>query len=332
MVILGLFVLLVIVLLANVGLEEGWARDSVHLLIGALNATLLFFSLLMLVGASLPLPADFGGSELGDTLQVAACDLGLLGVVTALLGTLLIVGPVRRVLVGGLGRLSVGSLDASSPVHTTALVFTVYLLATIAGQWLVAGGVSGLADLSGPVPLVEVLVSGGIAAGFALLGSGLWVRRNWGETLERLGVSRVEPSSLLAGVIGAGGLLAFLMGSSGLWFVLAPESFEELSSATNILFGEFRSIPVALAVALSTAVGEELLFRGALQPRLGLLPASLLFAVLHVQYTLSPAALIIFSIGLGLGLLRLWRDTTTAIVAHFVYNFTLLAAAAFMPQ
>jgi len=332
MVLLGLFVLLVIVLLANVGLHEGWARDSVHLLIGALNATSLVFGLLMLVGANLPLPADFGDPALRDALRVVARDLGLVGLATALLGTLLIVRPVRRALVGGLGRLGVGSLDASSPVHTTALVFIVYLLATIAAQWLVADGVGGLADLSGPVPLAEVLASGGMAAGFALLGSGLWVRRSWRETLERLGVSRVEPPSLLTGVLGAGGMLAFLMASSGLWFVLAPDSFDELSSATNILFGEFRSIPVALVVALSTAVGEELLFRGALQPRLGLLPASLLFAVLHVQYTLSPAALIIFGVGLGLGLLRLWRDTTTAIVAHFVYNFTLLAAAAVMPQ
>jgi membrane protease YdiL (CAAX protease family) len=182
------------------------------------------------------------------------------------------------------------------------------------------------------VPLWDVLVSGALAVVFALLGVGLWVRRSWPEVLERLGVADLEPGSVMAGISVAGALLGFITLAGGLWLRFSPQTFEELGSATEVLFGGFTSIPAALVVAASTALGEELLFRGALQPRLGLLPTTLLFALLHVQYTLSPASLIILGVGLGFGLLRRWRDTTASIVAHFVYNFALLALAMVVPQ
>ena len=332
MVILGLIVLLSIVLLANVGLFEAWARDSTHLLIAAVNGSLAFFGVWALTGASQPLPGMLGDPLFDAALRRAARGVGLVGLATALLASLVLLRPVRQALTRGLGWLHVGDLDPDSPVHTTTLVLSLYLLAWTMVQWLLAGGVGGLADLAGPVLLGDVLLSGVLAVAFALMGVGLGVRRTWPETLERLGLAHPGPRSVLAGINTAGALLLFVMFSGGLWFVLAPQSFEELGSAADVLFGGFASLPAAMVVAVSTAVGEELLFRGALQPRLGLLPTALLFTLLHVQYTLSPASLIILGVGLGLGLVRRWRDTTAAIVAHFIYNFALLALAATASQ
>lgn len=333
MVILFLVVLVSIVLLANVGLKERWARVSAYLLILAINGSIFLFGVWAFVSVSLALP-EMGvlvDPAFEAAFRSAARAIGGVSLATALLASVLLVRPVRGVLMTALQRLRLGDPDPDSAVHTVAMVFSIYLLAGMAVQWLLAGGVSGLVELGGNVLLPDVLLSGVLTVTFAVLGVGLGVRRNWRETLERLGVERFEPASVLAGTLGAGVLLAFMMAMSGVWYALAPQSFEELGNATTALFGELTSLPSAFVVAVSTAVGEELLFRGALQPRFGLLPTTLLFTLLHVQYTLSPAWLLIFGVGLGLGLLRMWRGTTASTVAHFVYNFALLALASVGP-
>jgi membrane protease YdiL (CAAX protease family) len=77
-------------------------------------------------------------------------------------------------------------------------------------------------------------------------------------------------------------------------------------------------------LAVASSVGEELLFRGALQPWWGLLPAAGVFALLHIgpglrflSWTFS--ALVI---GLVFGSLAAWLgDLGAPIAAHFVINF-----------
>ena len=70
-------------------------------------------------------------------------------------------------------------------------------------------------------------------------------------------------------------------------------------------------------------MGEEILFRGALQPVFGIVFTSLLFAVVHVQYGLTPITLAVFLLGLILGILRKRTNTTVTILVHFGYNFIL---------
>jgi hypothetical protein len=99
-----------------------------------------------------------------------------------------------------------------------------------------------------------------------------------------------------------------------------------LESTLGALVGPLGAGEVA-ALALISAVGEEVAFRGALQSWLGLLPAAALFALLHVGpgprfrwWTLFAAAG-----GLALGALV---DATgvlaPAIVAHLVVNLVQL--------
>jgi uncharacterized protein len=61
-----------------------------------------------------------------------------------------------------------------------------------------------------------------------------------------------------------------------------------------------------------------------LQPIFGLWPTAIFFALTHVQYTLTPATLVIIIVGLGLGWVRKRYNTTAAIITHFAYNFALL--------
>jgi membrane protease YdiL (CAAX protease family) len=57
----------------------------------------------------------------------------------------------------------------------------------------------------------------------------------------------------------------------------------------------------------------------------GLWPTTIFFALVHIQYTLTPATLIIVVVGFGLGWLRRRYNTTPAIVTHFLYNFVSIA-------
>jgi membrane protease YdiL (CAAX protease family) len=79
-----------------------------------------------------------------------------------------------------------------------------------------------------------------------------------------------------------------------------------------------------VVLALASAAGEELLFRGALDPIVGLWAQALIFAVLHVGpgVRFLPWTASAFVIGLLLGALhRATGDLGGPIVAHFVINY-----------
>jgi membrane protease YdiL (CAAX protease family) len=79
-----------------------------------------------------------------------------------------------------------------------------------------------------------------------------------------------------------------------------------------------------LLLAIASAIGEELLFRGALQPWLGLGIASLIFALLHIGPGLRflPWTVSALVMGLVFGLLaRDLGDLGAPIAAHFTINF-----------
>ncbi len=128
--------------------------------------------------------------------------------------------------------------------------------------------------------------------------------------------------------------LASSWGVDVIWSRLQPETFQEVSRLTEAMFGPLLEYGLwaALTIAVSAAVGEELLFRGAAQPRLGLFTTALLFTAVHTQYTVSPARLQVLIVGLLLGLARRRGNTTTAIAVHAAYNFVLVLIALYRPD
>jgi len=79
-----------------------------------------------------------------------------------------------------------------------------------------------------------------------------------------------------------------------------------------------------LVLALASSVGEELLFRGALQPWLGLWVQALVFALLHIgpSWRFVPWTVWAFAMGICFGLMFRWSgDLGGPIVAHFTINF-----------
>lgn len=80
------------------------------------------------------------------------------------------------------------------------------------------------------------------------------------------------------------------------------------------------TLPELALVALLAGVGEELLFRGALQPILGLPLTSVLFAFAH--FITPTYALLTGLMGLYLGwLAQAWGTLWVPIVTHALYDF-----------
>jgi hypothetical protein len=155
---------------------------------------------------------------------------------------------------------------------------------------------------------------------FALAGVGLFIRRDKWGVLERLGL-QLPTWRQLAGVVAAVALLlAFGAAVNFAWQQIDPAGYALVDRVTNHLFGNLLSVGGALVLGLSAGISEELLFRGAVQPRLGLWAATILFAVGHLQYGLTVAMLEVFVIGLVLGLVRIRTNTTNCILVHAGYN------------
>ncbi len=116
----------------------------------------------------------------------------------------------------------------------------------------------------------------------------------------------------------------------GLGFVALTHVAVERLAWAQVLQRSFQDIIGPLTaremfiLAAASSIGEELLFRGALLPWLGLGPQALLFGLLHIgpgrrflPWTASALAM-----GMGFGLLcTTTRNLGGAIVAHFTINF-----------
>src|SRR5690606_2359125 len=119
------------------------------------------------------------------------------------------------------------------------------------------------------------------------------------------------------GVLGAS-LLLVLSYFFEDWF----PSFRDLKSVIMRFLGPV-SIPMALYLAVVTSVGEELLFRGAIQPFAGLVLTSVLFGLLHMGQDGLVSAWSVWAFIAGLLLGWMYEETHSLwppILAHFGVN------------
>lgn len=230
--------------------------------------------------------------------------------------------------------------DPTNPVHMLALIFAVWLVGIQLGSVALAGGLGGIAD-DIPVDWLTLITNFLPQVVVPLLGVGLFMRRDWSETRERLGFHAPRHplfpqtipghlETLLIGVGSAIGMVVLVILLSMVWqAVVSPETYESQTEASQAMAESINTLWLALGVALMAAVGEEIAFRGALQPIFGFWATAFIFTVVHVQYTLTPASLIIFVVALMMGRLREQYNLYAAIIAHFAYNFVLLLGAVY---
>ncbi len=210
-------------------------------------------------------------------------------------------------------------IDPENLVHRLALVMTVGLVALQVVTQLTNDVLAQEASAP-PLTRLDLVAQELPFLLAAILGVGLWTRRPWRALAERLGAVVPRPWQVLLALAAAGAFYAFGVGSDALAQWLTPAVAERVNAANSRIFGGLEN-PLGIAtIALAAGICEELFFRGALQPRLGLLWPALVFASVHTQYGLSLDALAVLVLALGLGLLRRLTNTTTAVLCHVAYN------------
>jgi membrane protease YdiL (CAAX protease family) len=227
-------------------------------------------------------------------------------------------------------------IDPQSFVHATALatVFAIMLMCMV--PLLAFGGPPAL-------PLLKLQMAGPDApdAGeqlrttfytfvWALPGTFLAVgyplRRTLREAQQRLGLVRPTMRQLILSIVMIGALLVVMLlmgyGIDHLWKALGwPITDEE---SIKQLFGFSTGLVGATVAAVVAGFGEELVFRGVLQPRLGILLPALTFAAVHaLQYNFDALIQVLF-LGVVFGLVRKRTNTTTSAIIHGGYDFVLL--------
>ncbi len=262
-------------------------------------------------------PAQLQALQAGGLLLADFARAGLVFVGMGVWGLLVVLRPVRRVL----GRL-MPRLRADSAVHLLALVLCGYLVGNTAVT-LAQGGLDALADVTVSASIWDVILQQGLFVFLAFMGAGAFIRRSGQPLRERLGLTSWRSVDWGVIIRWTGVLLILQTVIGAVWAVLDPQQSEMLSGINDVLLADFDTVWEWFLLAAASGIGEELLFRGALQPILGLGVTSVLFAVAHVQYGITPITLVVLLLGFILGIVRKRHGTTTAILIHFSYNFVL---------
>ncbi len=246
----------------------------------------------------------------------------------ALLGMLLLLPVVRRLLAHVL------PIDPASPVHAVALSYTMLVVINLmitlgTGLGNLANTLEQQAAAGQPaVTLASLWAQQILTALLAIVGVGWLVRRDWATALQRLGIVRPTWRQVLLGIC-LGVLMVpvvmLLERASSLFQVGFDPNVEKL---TDQLLGPLFRTPIGiLTIGVAAALGEETLLRGAVQPRFGLEFTALVFALLHSTYGLSLSTLVVFVLGLVLGIVRNRTNTSTSMTVHAVYNMSLALLA-----
>jgi len=281
-----------------------WILLLVNLPLFLLGLALLFIS-----------PQQLATTQL-DLTFTAHRSAGIVLLLSAVWGLLVTLPETRRLLARWV------PLDPASPVHALALVLAGYLVGNSA-LTLTQGGLEGLAQTSSAASIFDVIASELLYAMIGLAGVGLLVRRQGWKLLDRLGLQWPTRHQLRKSLRWILLLLALQWLAAIILQLSNPQQAEALNELNTLLLENMDTPAEWFLLAISAAIGEEILFRGALQPVFGLWATSFLFAMAHIQYGFTLATILVFVIGVALGLIRQRFNTGVAIFIHFSYNFIL---------
>jgi len=302
--------LLLLIVLANLAERAPTMRTPLLLFLGMLNLATL------LTGASAAATLD-QESRFGALVLILGSGLG---------GAVLH-PDVRRTLARGF------NLRAESALDLTALSLTFWALGVNLFQALVLSprlfAVAQSPEIQLQLQLqqsyLDILVFPLLTFLLAaFLGVGLYTRRTQDEVLRRLGFERPSWRDALTALLITPGLIGLAFLTEAVWRVVDPSGLEQVGSLSELLLGDLQGVPGALAIGIAGALGEEVFFRGAYQPRMGILLTALLFTSFHTQYGITLATALVFVIGVVLGLVRRYRSLNAAIAVHFFYNVVLV--------
>ena len=176
------------------------------------------------------------------------------------------------------------------------------------------------------VGLAELALTAIFELGLAYISVGWLVRRDFGEATSRLGI-RVPGWKSIAVAVGFV-ILAYIGASVGslLTAIYQPDLSDQIDRVTQDLTADVQNPVGAVILGACAGVGEEALFRGAMQARFGIPLTAAAFALVHSQYGFSFVVLGLFLVGLVLGIERKYFGTTAAMITHAIFNVIAVLA------
>ncbi len=263
--------------------------------------------------------------------QVLIASAGVAALLVGVAGLGLCVPPLRKIFGGRLEN----SWWTDPPVFLALWLFVVVLANNVVSL-LIFTQVPDVSSLfpSGRISLGAILTSQLPFLAVALLGVGIVLRRSIGQTLSRLGYGPISIRQLGVVALFIPTAIGLSVAADSLFSALQPDLYEKVGNLSNNLFNPQGLSPAsvilfALLIGVGAGLGEETLFRGAVQPVLGVTLTSILFASMHVQYGPSLLLGYVFVLSIGLGLLRRYINTTASFLAHAGYNSLMVILAYF---
>ena len=237
----------------------------------------------------------------------------------SLVGIILLVPALRR------QAAPIIAIDPASPVHAIALSFIALVLMNLMTTLAVGlGNVADMLESAGGQPSsTSVAVLWGqnlLFVVLAMVGVGWLSRRSLRQAVQRLGIAVPSWRQVALG-LGAGAVMAVFAVVVVMLSDRQGWTNEEVEHLNEILSkGLTESWMGVATLGLAAGIGEETLFRGALQPCFGVGLTTITFALMHIQYGFSLATVLIIVLSVVLGVIRLRTNTTTAMITHAAYN------------
>ncbi len=263
--------------------------------------------------------AAFARMSPADAAHVAALQWSIAAAFLCLLAAL---PPIQQ-------QLARTFMSGPFPGHTARLTATMALVVLLlpVPAALLMSDLVGLTQRS-PAPLIEVPGLVGQLVGmvtFSFAAVGLGMGRGWRETCARLGLEGMRPHHPILAAVGLAAVTGVNFGMEWIERTRFHDLWLRDQDMVRLMTAHL-GLAATIVLGLCAGLGEEILVRGALQPRTGLFWASLLFAAGHVQYTWF-GMLTILALGITLGLIRRASNTTTVIVVHMLYDIVAALGA-----
>lgn len=208
--------------------------------------------------------------------------------------------------------------DPNSTVDISGLVLLLWIF-VLAGTALFTVNLAEVAQQAN-ITVADSLIGVLAYPALALSLVGIFITRGWRESVKRLGLERPTARQVAIALALVFPLLAVVLASDRAGRALQPELYRQLEGVLRAMSSNVTNPLVAVVLAFSAGIGEEILLRGAVQPRYGIALTSITFALLHTQYGVSYAVVGVLLIGIVLGYERKYLNTTACIITHGAYN------------
>jgi uncharacterized protein len=317
------------------GAFESWQRRSGKV---SCLATVLTFVFLVILTVAISAWAHRAGEHpplrialyiVTATLSAVTLLIGVTSAVVSLTGSRGAISLTSALLIGvsaaiglpllrpvRLALVKVMPFDPNSPADMIGLSVLLATAVFVGGSSLRSGAdvTTTSVDVLGLVSQAAALIL------VAFFGVGFLIQRDFRTTAKRLGLTALQLRHVWIALAVVIAMFAVTILGSLLTLTFQPGLEKQINDNLGTMTQNLSSFSGALVLGISAGFSEEILFRGAIQPRYGIVFTSIVFALLHVQYGFSFTIVSIFMVSVILGLLRKRINTSASIITHVVYD------------